>query len=71
MPDQLDLQKLNVEPLVNFRDFVFTITPKLRCEFNTAYQEVKKEYKKLQNAFDLLDEKEKMEKINLLEYFFW
>jgi len=67
MPDELNLEELNVEPLVNFRDFVFTITPKLRSEFNTTYQEVQKEYKKLCRAFNLLEAGERKNKLNLLE----
>jgi hypothetical protein len=62
----------NIESLPsmsNMRDFVLTITPKLKFEFHRDYTKATKELKGLYQSFKLLGDSEKLEKKRLLEYF--
>lgn len=44
-----------MQGISNARDFVFTVTPKLRYEFNITHQELKVEFKKLLTAYKNLE----------------
>ena len=57
----------NVPSMSNTRDFVLTITPKLKFEFHRDYLKAAKELKGLYQSFKLLSESEKHEKKRLLE----
>lgn len=52
---KIDENLQTVQSISNARDFVFTVTPKLRYEFNITYQELKVEYKKLLTAYKNLE----------------
>lgn len=51
----------------NMRDFVFTVTPKLKFEFHRDYKEALKELKGLNQSYKLLNNDEKKDKKKLLE----
>ena len=48
--------------VTNMRDFVFTVTPKLKYDSQNDYEVAFKEFKKLQQGFKNLDERKKKEK---------
>lgn len=56
-----------VSSMSNTRDFVLTITPKLKFEFHRDYLKAAKELKGLYQSFKMLGETEKQEKKRLLE----
>jgi phage-related protein len=56
-----------IESCSNFRDFVFQVTPKLKHEFNNAYQEVLKEFKKLKVTFKNLNAEARETKFHIVE----
>lgn len=56
-----------VAAMSNARDFVLTITPKLKFEFHRDYLKAAKELKGLYQSFKLLGEAERQEKKRLLE----
>lgn len=67
MNDEISGQIEQVSNLSNTRDFVLTITPKLKFEFHRDYIKAAKELKGLYQSFKLLSDSEKQEKKKLLE----
>lgn len=57
----------SVPSMSNSRDFVLTVTPKLKFEFYRDYLKAAKELKGLYQSFKLLGDSEKFEKKRLLE----
>jgi hypothetical protein len=57
-------KKINIS---NTRDFVFTITPKLKFEFHRDYKNALKELKGLYQSYNLLPAEAKKERKKLLE----
>jgi hypothetical protein len=51
----------------NLRDFVFTVTPRLKSEFHRDYRNALKEFKTLMQSYKLLTSDEKKEKKRFLE----
>lgn len=54
-------------PISNMRDFVLTVTPKLKFEFHRDYKELLKELKGLHQSYKLLSDEEKKDKKRMLE----
>ena len=53
--------------VTNMRDFVFTVTPKLKYDSQHDYEVAYNEFKKLQQGFKNLDERKKKDKQKQLE----
>ena len=57
---EVDLHKsIKMPNVTNMRDFVFEITPKLKYDSQNDYEVALKEFKKLQQGFKNLDERQK------------
>lgn len=57
-------KKINIS---NIRDFVFTVTPKLKFEFHRDYKNALKELKGLYQNYSMLPDDAKKERKKLLE----
>ena len=62
MPEEINDSTQTLPNISNMRDFIFTITPKLKYEFHRDYKKALKELKSLNQSSKLLSADEKKEK---------
>ena len=63
----VDHTTLTVDNIVNFRDFVFMVTPKLKSDFHRDYLVALYEFDKLKKAFESLGDDDEDERVKDLK----